>query len=183
GPDMEFVNKLFKQSIFSVKTEKGWFSGLGLHSQWLLLPKHSEPGYEIEMNGVIYKCLDIAYLENGQGSLELVAVKIDRPVNFRDIRKYLPEHFQRESGCFLAVDNPHFERMFAPVGTVSMFGFLNLSYKATFNTCHYHYPTRSGQCGGVICKAGKIIAMHIGGDGQSGYGAILTKRIVAAIEQ
>nr|AEM23658.1 polyprotein [Bat picornavirus 1] len=183
GPDMEFVNKLFKQSIFSVKTEKGWFSGLGLHSQWLLLPKHAEPGEEIEVNNVVYKCLDIAYLENGQGSLELVAVKIDRPVNFRDIRKYLPEHFQRESGCFLAVDNPHFERMFAPVGTVSMFGFLNLSYKATFNTCHYHYPTRSGQCGGVICKAGKIIAMHIGGDGQSGYGAILTKRIVAAIEQ
>nr|UYI58774.1 polyprotein [Scotophilus kuhlii picornavirus] len=183
GPDIEFVNKLFKQSLFDVETDKGHFSGLGLYGKWMLLPKHSMPDDSIKIEGCDFDVLDIVDLENKQGSLELTAVKVDRPVDFRDIRKYLPDHFTREKDCFLAVDNLYYPRMFCPVGTVSVFGFLNLSHKPTYNTCTYPYPTRTGQCGGVICKAGKIIAMHIGGDGSNGYGAILTKRIVGVLEQ
>nr|WPV63301.1 MAG: polyprotein [Jingmen bat picornavirus 1] len=183
GPDVEFVNKLFKQSLFDVETPKGHFSGLGLYGKWILLPKHSCPDDNLIVEGISYNILDIVDLENKQGSLELTAVKVDRPVDFRDVRKYLPEHFTREKDCFLAVDNAYFPRMFCPVGTVSMFGFLNLSHKPTYNTCTYPYPTRTGQCGGVVCKAGKILAMHIGGDGSNGYGAILTKRIVGVLEQ
>lgn len=183
GPDMEFVNKLFNQSLFSVKTDKGVFSGLGLYDNWILLPKHSQPDGELEMEGIVYNIQEVVEIENNQGSLELAAVKIDRPVKFRDIRKYIPDHFNKEKECMLAVNNTMFPRMYCPVGEVTMFGFLNLSYHPTYNTCRYNYPTRSGQCGGVIAKSGKIIAMHIGGDGKNGYGAILTKRILGVLEQ
>ncbi|UEC79187.1 polyprotein [Picornavirus HMU-1] len=176
GPDMEFINKLFSSSLFDVKTEKGHFSGLGIKDQWLLLPKHAQPDDKLIMDGKEYNILEVVMLENNQGSLELALVKIDRPVKFRDIVKYLPDHFQREGDCMLVINNAHYPRMFCPVGTVTMFGFLNLSMNSTYNTCMYRYPTKSGQCGGVVCKAGKIIAMHIGGDGANGYGAILTKK-------
>nr|AWK02675.1 polyprotein [Rhinolophus picornavirus] len=179
GPDIEFVNKLFNQSLFDIETDRGPFTGLGLYGQWMLLPKHSNPGEFIKVNGVDIKVLDVVVLENAQGSLELIAVQLDRPVNFRDIRKYIPDHFTQEKDCMLVMNNKLFPRMYCPVGTVSLFGFLNLSHNATYNTCQYRYPTRSGQCGGVICKSGKIIALHIGGDGTNGYGAVLTKRIVA----
>lgn len=184
GPDMEFASKLMNQSLFNVQTQKGIFTGLGIHGKWLLLPKHAQPDEKITLDGKEFVIEDCVVIENGSGSLELVAVKINRPVDFRDIRKFVPDHFTQEKECMLVVDNELFPRMFCPVGTVSMFGFLNLSNSATYNTCQYRYPTRSGQCGGVICKSGKILAMHIGGDGANGYGAILTKRILAvATEQ
>uniref|UniRef100_A0AAU7E2B7 Genome polyprotein n=1 Tax=Miniopterus bat picornavirus TaxID=3141889 RepID=A0AAU7E2B7_9VIRU len=183
GPDMEFVNKLFKQSLFDVETTHGHFTGLGLYGKWILLPKHAYPDVSIEMDGVGYDIVEVVELECKNGPLELTAVKIDRPVDFRDIRKYIPDHFVKEKDCYLAVNNEYFPRMFCPVGVVSMFGFLNLSHRPTYNTCTYPYPSRTGQCGGVIVKAGKILAMHIGGDGCNGYGAILTKRIIAVLEQ
>nr|AIF74258.1 polyprotein [Bat picornavirus] len=184
GPDMEFANKLMNQSLFNVQTQKGIFTGLGIHGKWLLLPKHAQPDDKITLDGKEFDVEDCVVIENGSGSLELVAVKINRPVDFRDIRKFVPDHFTQERECMLVVDNELFPRMFCPVGTVSMFGFLNLSNSATYNTCQYRYPTRSGQCGGVVCKSGKILAMHIGGDGANGYGAILTKKVLAvATEQ
>nr|WBV74372.1 polyprotein [Bat picornavirus BtSY4] len=182
GPDMEFAQKLMNQSVFDVKTEKGHFSGLGLYDTWVLLPRHSLPGDEVELEGKPHKVLDIVELQSTMGSLEIVCVKLDRPTNFRDIRKYIPEHFSLERDCQLVINNENFRRMFCPVGAVTMFGFLNLSNNATYNTCSYRYPTRSGQCGGVVCKSGKIIAMHIGGDGVSGYGAILTRSMFAALQ-
>nr|WBV74369.1 polyprotein [Bat picornavirus BtSY1] len=175
GPEMEFATKLMNQSLFDVRTSRGHFTGLGIYDKWILLPKHSRPGDSIELEGKEFQCLDIVELENTQGSLELVCVKIDRPTNFRDIRKYIPEAFTTERECHLVINNENYRRMFCPVGAVTCFGFLNLSGNATYQTCTYRYPTKSGQCGGVICKAGKIIAMHIGGDGASGYGAILKR--------
>lgn len=183
SPDMEFINKLFKQSLFEVKTEKGLFTGLGLYDTWILLPKHSRPDGDILLDGNKFEIKEVVEIENKQGSLELVVVNIDRPVKFRDIRKYLPDHFSKEKDCFLVMNTALFPKLWCPVGEVSSFGFLNLSHHATYNTCRYHYPTKSGQCGGVICKSGKIIAMHIGGDGKNGYGAILTKKIIGVLEQ
>lgn len=183
GPDMEFVNKMMNQSLFDVVTEKGSFTGLAIHDTWLLLPKHSNPGDEIKLEGNIHKVLDTVLIENKSGSLELIAIKIERPTKFRDIRKFFPDHFTKEKDCILVMNNQMNRRMWCPIGTTSMFGFLNLSNNATYNTCQYRYPTKSGQCGGVVVKAGKIIAMHIGGDGVNGYGAILTKDIVAVAEE
>uniref|UniRef100_A0AAU7E2L7 Genome polyprotein n=1 Tax=Taphozous bat picornavirus TaxID=3141909 RepID=A0AAU7E2L7_9VIRU len=177
GPDMEFAQKLMKHSIFDVKTQKGHFSGLGIYSKWMILPKHSNPGDTVELEGQEFEVEDIVDLENSQGSLELTGVKLKRPVDFKDIRKYFPDHFTAEKDCQLVINNENFRRLFCPVGTVTSFGFLNLSGKPTYNTCTYRYPTKSGQCGGIVCKAGKIIALHIGGDGLNGYGAILTKKL------
>lgn len=184
GPDMEFVHKMMNQNLFDVVTQRGSFTGLGLYSTWLLLPKHSEPGETVVLEGNDYNVVDCVQIENNHGSLELIAIKLDRPTNFRDVRKFFPEHFTKEKDCLLVMNNKTNRRMWCPVGSVSMFGFLNLSNKPTYNTCQYRYPTKSGQCGGVVVKAGKIIAMHIGGDGANGYGAILTRSIVSlAAEQ
>lgn len=183
GPDLEFAQKLMNSNVIPVETQTGAYSALAMYDTWLLLPKHSQPGETVSVDGQVHDVLDMVELENTQGSLELVAVKIDRPTKYRDIRRYIPDHFSTESDCMLVINNKNFSRMFCPVGRVTAFGFLNLSCKPTYNTCTYRYPTKSGQCGGVVCKSGKIIGLHIGGDGLNGYGAILTKRIVGAIEQ
>nr|WFG77329.1 MAG: polyprotein [Bat picornavirus 7] len=177
GPDLEFAQKLMKHNVFDVKTLKGHFSGLAVFGKWMILPKHSMPGNTIELEGQEVEIEDIVDLENMQGSLELTGIKLKRPVDFKDIRKYFPDHFTAEKDCQLVINNENYRRLFCPVGTVTSFGFLNLSGRPTYNTCTYRYPTRSGQCGGVICKAGKVIALHIGGDGLNGYGAILTKKM------
>lgn len=183
GPDLEFAQKMMNSSVLPVETQNGAYSGLALYDTWLLLPRHSQPGDKITVQDIEYNTLDIVELENMQGSLELTAVKIDRPTKFRDIRKFIPDHFSSETECVLVVNNKNFHRMFCPVGRVTAFGFLNLSCKPTYNTITYRYPTKSGQCGGVVCKSGKIIGLHIGGDGLNGYAAALTKRVVGAIEQ
>nr|WIW43224.1 MAG: polyprotein [Rousettus madagascariensis picornavirus] len=183
GPDVEFASKLLNQSLFDVVTSKGSFTGLGIYDTWVLLPKHSLPGETIMLDGLTHKVLDAVDLESPQGSLELTAIKLERPTKFRDVRKFFPERFTTEPECLLVLNNSSFKRMTIPVGRTTAFGFLNLSCKPTYNTCTYPYPTRSGQCGGVICKSGKIIAMHIGGDGVNGYGAILTNSMFSTLEQ
>uniref|UniRef100_A0AAU7E2I9 Genome polyprotein n=1 Tax=Rousettus bat picornavirus TaxID=3141905 RepID=A0AAU7E2I9_9VIRU len=183
GPDSEFATKLLNQSLFDVTTEKGSFTGLGLYDTWILLPKHSNPQGSVLLDGSKFNILDAADLESAQGSLELTAIKIDRPTKFRDIRKFFPERFVTEPECLLVINSKSFARVTIPVGRCTPFGFLNLSCKPTYNTCTYPYPTRSGQCGGVVCKSGKILAMHIGGDGINGYGAILLKHMFNTLEQ
>nr|UMO75561.1 MAG: polyprotein [Raccoon dog picornavirus] len=183
GPDTEFAIKIMNSSLFDVRTDKGNYSALGLYDQWMVMPLHSDPGDSVVLDGKEYKVLDQVELSNSQGKLELVMVKIDRPVKFRDIRKFIPEHFVAEKECMLVVNNLHFPRMMVPVGTVTMFGFLNLSNNPRYRMCTYRFPTRAGQCGGVIVKSGKIMALHVGGDGLNGYGAILTKSMLGAVEQ
>nr|AWK02682.1 polyprotein [Miniopterus picornavirus 1] len=179
GPDMQFATKLMETSLFDVKTDRGCFTGLGIYDNWMMLPGHAEPGEFLYLEDERFEVLDIVDLNNAQGNLELTLVQIDRPIKFRDIRKFFADHFTAEKDCHLIINNSKFRRMYCPVGKVSMFGFLNLSHQPVFNTCHYRYPTKSGQCGGVVVKAGKIIGMHIGGDGYNGYAAILTKAHVA----
>lgn len=183
GPDVEFASKLLNQSLFDVTTSKGSFTGLGLFDTWMLLPKHARPDKQVMVSGSQIDVIDAVDLESAQGSLELTAIKLDRPTKFRDIRKFMPERFTTEPECLLVLNSRSFQRMTIPIGRTTAFGFLNLSCKPTYNTCTYPYPTRSGQCGGVVCKSGKILAMHIGGDGVNGYGAILTSGMFAALEQ
>ncbi|ACG63545.1 polyprotein [simian sapelovirus 2] len=175
GPDLEFAKSLCKSSLFPVCTSTGSYTALGLYDQWLLLPAHSCPKDNIVMNGDSFKILDSILLESSKGNLELVVIKIDRNEKFRDIRKYLVDNFHTEKDCWLALNSDQFRDVYIPVGSVSLFGFLNLSMTPTYNTLKYNYPTKVGQCGGVIVKAGKILGMHIGGDGVSGYAAMLKK--------
>ncbi|ATY47703.1 polyprotein [parabovirus A3] len=173
GPNMEFEMRLFKSSLFDVETQEGHYSGLGVYDEWLLLPRHARPSESVKVEGVEFSVIDSVELVCGQGDLELVAVKINRPVKFRDIRKYFPDSFVSEKNAVLLVNNENFRNMFCPVGVVTRYGRLNLSGFSVQNTCMYRFPTRNGQCGGIVVAGGKILAMHIGGDGLNGYGAIL----------
>nr|WIW43217.1 MAG: polyprotein [Eidolon dupreanum sapelovirus] len=173
GPDNEFINRLFKSSIVSAVTQRGPFSGLGIFDNWMLLPKHAEPGDTITINKKVVKVLDVVELNSCKGNLELVMVQLDRNEKFRDIRKFMPSSISTNKDCWLVMDSEAFPRTIIPVGTSSPFGFLNLSMRPTYNTLTYPYPTKSGQCGGVLVKAGVILGMHIGGDGSNGYAAAL----------
>lgn len=183
GASMEFGRKLMDSSLFDVRTDEGWFCGLGLFDRWFLLPGHAHPGATVELEGIQFNVVDAVEIQNKSGRLELIAVKIDRPVCFRDIRKYFKDSFSPEHGCTLLVNNKHYPRMFAPVGSVTAYGRILLGFDPVQNTCIYHYPTRSGQCGGVVISPqNKILAMHIGGDGASGYGAILKTSLFKGLD-
>nr|AFV48065.1 polyprotein [WUHARV Sapelovirus 2] len=175
GPDLEFAKSLMKTSLFPVCTSTGSYTALGLFDQWIVLPAHANPKDSILFKGDSVKILDSMLLESSRGNLELVVVKLDRTEKFRDIRKYLVENFHTEKECWLALNSDQFRDVYVPVGSVSLFGFLNLSMTPTYNTLKYNYPTKVGQCGGIVVKAGKILGMHIGGDGVSGYAAMLKK--------
>uniref|UniRef100_A0AAU7E278 Genome polyprotein n=1 Tax=Eidolon bat picornavirus TaxID=3141876 RepID=A0AAU7E278_9VIRU len=182
GPDNEFINRLYKSSIFQVVTTRGPFTGLGLYDNWMVLPRHSEPGEIITISKKVYKVLDVVVLESTKGNLELVMVQIDRTEKFRDIRKFIPSSITMHKDAWLVMDSEQFPRTLIPVGTVTPFGFLNLSMRATYNTLTYAYPTKSGQCGGVVVKAGAIIGMHIGGDGANGYAAAFKSSYFSGIQ-
>nr|YP_010809120.1 3C [Ovine picornavirus] len=178
----EFEASLLKRSLFKTTTERGKFTGLGLYDKFMVLPSHACPTSTVTFEGKTYKVTEMQNLCNDAGQLEITVVKIDRPVNFRDIRNFLPDHFSSVK-CNLLVNSDMFPDTVLDVGRVSMFGYLNLSYRSVYNTCTYMYPTRIGQCGGVLVSdSNKIVAIHIGGDGCNGYGAILTRRMFASVQ-
>nr|AWK02681.1 polyprotein [Niviventer confucianus picornavirus] len=177
GPQQDFGTKLFTTSLVNVKTGEGSFSGLGLYGKWILVPKHSEPGDKVIVENQEFKVLDQVEFARKSNSLELVAIKIDRPVSFRDVRKYFVDSHHSEKGCVLLVNTDTYPRYMVPVNEVSPNGILKLEGEMVDNTCRYPYPTRMGQCGGIIITPqNKIIAMHIGGDGWNGYGALIYRK-------
>ncbi|ATY47700.1 polyprotein [parabovirus A4] len=173
GPGMEFESRLLRSSLFDVETAEGHFTGLGVYDEWMLLPRHAKPGECVKVEETEFQVVDCLELVQTAGDLELVAIKLNRPVKFRDIRKYFPQTFTSEKDAKLLINNTNFRNMFCPVGVVTRYGSLNLSGMHVVNTCMYRYPTKSGQCGGVVVANNRIVAMHIGGDGLNGYGAIL----------
>lgn len=185
GPQQDFGTRLFNTSLFNVHTSKGSFSGLGLYGKWLLLPKHSQPEDEIQIEDQKFQILDqVEFTKKNGYSLELVAVKIDRPVCFRDIRRYLKTSHHTEKGCWLLVNTDNFPRTFCPVNQVTPNGLMRLEDEMVDNTCRYPYPTKSGQCGGVVIDGdNKIIAMHVGGDGWNGYGSLLYQKYFERLDE
>lgn len=175
GPDVEFINKLFKSNLLSVVTSKGPYTALAIRDNIIVLPVHSGVGSTIMVNNVNYNVLDSYEMMTKHGSTELCVVELDRQEKYRDITKYLVECSTQEKGCWLAMDSELYPRLLFPVGTASPYGNINLSGKSVVSVLTYQYPTKTGQCGGVVCKAGKIIGMHIGGDGLNGYCALLKR--------
>lgn len=182
GPDTEFINKLMASNLLSVTTTKGPYTGLAIKDNMLVLPVHSGVADSILIRGEKYNVVDSYELCTQTGSTELLVVKVDRTEKWRDITKFMPDCVTTERGCWLAMDSDLYPRMIFPVGTVSPYGNISLSGRGVANVMCYAYPTRTGQCGGVICKAGKVIGMHVGGDGFNGFCAAFKKSFFAEFQ-
>uniref|UniRef100_A0AAU7PJ66 Genome polyprotein n=1 Tax=Duck sapelovirus TaxID=3163392 RepID=A0AAU7PJ66_9PICO len=180
-PDLQYIQALLNNNIFPIETGSGPYTALGIYERWFVLPKHAvvEP---MMVAGKQIECDDIVDLRSNGKELELVALHCPTLNEFRDIRKHLPESIHGEDGCYLVMNSSVYPRMNIAVGRVSVFGLLNLDMQMTYNTLTYAYPTKTGQCGGVVCKAGQILGIHIGGDGSNGYAASLKRSYFTALQ-
>nr|AGJ03164.2 polyprotein [Pigeon picornavirus B] len=171
-PDTQYALSLMKHNLFPISTATGEFTALGIQGKNFIIPKHAavEPylvaGKEITVDSEVE-------LVNKGGCLELVMVSSSDLQDFRDLRPHMLDSFQPMSDCLLAVNSPKFPRTIVPVGKVHVYGSINLKLDTVKRVIYYHSPTKQGFCGGVILKAGKIIGMHIAGDGANGYASLL----------
>ncbi|AIF74249.1 polyprotein [Bat picornavirus] len=172
GPN-EFNNKMLKDSLYDLGTENGNYSALGLFDNYYVIPTHAKPGQIVKLRGADVKVLRAIDLHVHNGPTELTLLQLDTKERTRDIRKFIPKTIQTHKQSWLLVDNLNYPRMMFPTGTITPYGMINLSGNFRHNIMQYPYPTRSGQCGGVVVSDNKIIAMHVGGDGLNGYGAAL----------
>nr|AWU78854.1 polyprotein [Coxsackievirus A8] len=183
GPSLDFALSLLRRNIRQVQTDQGHFTMLGIRDRLAVLPRHSQPGKSIWVEHKLVSILDAVELVDEQGvNLELTLITLDTNEKFRDITKFIPESISAASDATLVINTEHMPSMFVPVGDVVQYGFLNLSGKPTHRTMMYNFPTKAGQCGGVVTSVGKIIGIHIGGNGRQGFCAGL-KRSYFASEQ
>nr|AUN27640.1 polyprotein [Coxsackievirus A16] len=183
GPSLDFALSLLRRNIRQVQTDQGHFTMLGVRDRLAILPRHSQPGKTIWVEHKLINVLDAVELVDEQGvNLELTLVTLDTNEKFRDVTKFIPETITGASDATLVINTEHMPSMFVPVGDVVQYGFPNLSGKPTHRTMMYNFPTKAGQCGGVVTSVGKIIGIHIGGNGRQGFCAGL-KRGYFASEQ
>nr|3SJO_A Chain A, 3C protease [Enterovirus A71]3SJO_B Chain B, 3C protease [Enterovirus A71]3SJO_C Chain C, 3C protease [Enterovirus A71]3SJO_D Chain D, 3C protease [Enterovirus A71]3SJO_E Chain E, 3C protease [Enterovirus A71]3SJO_F Chain F, 3C protease [Enterovirus A71]3SJO_G Chain G, 3C protease [Enterovirus A71]3SJO_H Chain H, 3C protease [Enterovirus A71] len=183
GPSLDFALSLLRRNIRQVQTDQGHFTMLGVRDRLAVLPRHSQPGKTIWIEHKLVNVLDAVELVDEQGvNLELTLITLDTNEKFRDITKFIPENISTASDATLVINTEHMPSMFVPVGDVVQYGFLNLSGKPTHRTMMYNFPTKAGQCGGVVTSVGKVIGIHIGGNGRQGFCAGL-KRSYFASEQ
>nr|AXU25490.1 polyprotein [Enterovirus E] len=181
GPLFDFGVSLLKKNIRTVKTSTGEFTALGVYDTVIVLPRHAMPGKTIEMGGKDIEVLD-AYDLNDQTdtSLELTVVKLKMNEKFRDIRAMIPDQITDYSEAVVVVNTSHYPQLFMPVGRVKDYGFLNLAGRPTHRVLMYDFPTKAGQCGGVVISMGKIVGVHVGGNGAQGFAASLLRRYFTA---
>nr|WIW82705.1 polyprotein [Enterovirus A71] len=183
GPSLDFALSLLRRNIRQVQTDQGHFTMLGVRDRLAVLPRHSQPGKTIWIEHKLVNVLDAVELVDEQGvNLELTLITLDTNEKFRDITKFIPENISTASDATLVINTEHMPSMFVPVGDVVQYGFLNLSGKPTHRTMMYNFPTKAGQCGGVVTSVGKVVGIHIGGNGRQGFCAGL-KRSYFASEQ
>nr|AUN27639.1 polyprotein [Coxsackievirus A16] len=183
GPSLDFALSLLRRNIRQVQTDQGHFTMLGVRDRLAFLPRHSQPGKTIWVEHKLINVLDAVELVDEQGvNLELTLITLDTNEKFRDVTKFIPETITGASDATLVINTEHMPSMFVPVGDVVQYGFLNLSGKPTHRTMMYNFPTKAGQCGGLVTSVGKIIGIHIGGNGRQGFCAGL-KRGYFASEQ
>ncbi|AAX47038.1 polyprotein [Enterovirus B77] len=176
GPAFEFAVAMMKRNSSTVKTEYGEFTMLGIYDKWAVLPRHAKPGPTILMNDQEVGVLDAKELVDKDGTnLELTLLKLNRNEKFRDIRGFLAKEEVEVNEAVLAINTSKFPNMYIPVGQVIDYGFLNLGGTPTKRMLMYNFPTRAGQCGGVLMSTGKVLGIHVGGNGHQGFSAALLK--------
>ncbi|AVX29479.1 polyprotein [rabovirus C1] len=183
GPSCDYAQSILRKSLFETNLKNGPFTAVGLFNNWLCLPRHAEVGDEIQLDGTPFKVIDQVFLETAEGELELQCLKINRPINFPDLRPKLLTKMEDVNDCWLSVNAGHFKGMVCPVGKLKRWGRLVLSGRNTTRTAMYSYPTKSGQCGGLVTSCGKVIAMHVGGDGTRGYGTYLLRHYFDGLDK
>nr|AFR77804.1 polyprotein [Enterovirus A90] len=183
GPGLDFALSLLKKNIRKCQTNQGHFTLLGIRDRLAVLPRHASPGDSIWIEHKQVKVLDaVELVDEQQVNLELTLITLDTNEKFRDITKFIPEQIEGTVDATLVINTEAMPSMFVPVGDVQQYGFLNLSGKPTHRTMMYNFPTKAGQCGGVVTSVGKIVGIHIGGNGRQGFCAAL-KRSYFASEQ
>nr|WPW59844.1 polyprotein [Coxsackievirus B1] len=176
GPAFEFAVAMMKRNASTVKTEYGEFTMLGIYDRWAVLPRHAKPGPTILMNDQEVGVLDAKELVDRDGTnLELTLLRLNRNEKFRDIRGFLAREEVEVNEAVLAINTSKFPNMYIPVGQVTDYGFLNLGGTPTKRMLMYNFPTRAGQCGGVLMSTGKVLGIHVGGNGHQGFSAALLK--------
>lgn len=176
GPLMDFGVGMMRKNIVTVRTGAGEFTGLGVYDTVLVLPKHSRPAEFVIVDGVETPIVDAYNLADEHGvSLELTLVTLKRNEKFRDIRAMIPENPSGTNEAVVCVNTSNFPNAFLPVGKVEYYGYLNLAGSPTHRTMMYNFPTRAGQCGGVVLSVGKVLGIHIGGNGAQGFCAALKR--------
>lgn len=177
GPLLDFAMSLLKKNIRTVVTKTGEFTGLGVYDTFMVLPRHAMANGTVQIDGKEV-ALEDAYDLNDttQTSLELTVVKLKQNEKFRDIRSLIPDQISETTEALTIVNTSAYPNLFMPVGAVKDYGYLNLAGRPTHRTLMYNFPTRAGQCGGVVVSMGKIIGIHIGGNGAQGFAAALLRR-------
>nr|AGA12459.2 polyprotein [Poliovirus 2] len=176
GPGFDYAVAMAKRNILTATTCKGEFTMLGVHDNVAILPTHASPGETIVVDGKEVEVLDAKALEDQAGTnLEITIVTLKRNEKFRDIRPHIPTQITETNDGVLIVNTSKYPNMYVPVGAVTEQGYLNLGGRQTARTLMYNFPTRAGQCGGVITCTGKVIGMHVGGNGSHGFAAALKR--------
>nr|AGC54436.1 polyprotein [Coxsackievirus B1] len=176
GPAFEFAVAMMKRNASTVKTEYGEFTMLGIYDRWAVLPRHAKPGPTILMNDQEVGVVDAKELVDRDGTnLELTLLKLNRNEKFRDIRGFLTREEAEVNEAVLAINTSKFPNMYIPVGQVTDYGFLNLGGTPTKRMLMYNFPTRAGQCGGDQMSTGKVLGIHVGGNGHQGFSAALLR--------
>nr|ANV28236.1 polyprotein [Poliovirus 1] len=176
GPGFDYAVAMAKRNILTATTSKGEFTMLGVHDNVAILPTHAAPGETIVIDGKEVEVLDAKALEDQAGTnLEITIVTLKRNEKFRDIRPHIPTQITETNDGVLIVNTSKYPNMYVPVGAVTEQGYLNLGGRQTARTLMYNFPTRAGQCGGVITCTGKVIGMHVGGNGSHGFAAALKR--------
>nr|QEO75964.1 polyprotein [Rhinovirus C] len=180
GPEHEFVRALIKRNCHVITTSKGEFNMLGIHDNCAVVPTHAECGDFVTIDGREVRVLKQCILtDTNDTDTEITLLWLDQNEKFRDIRRFIPEHQREWSGMHLATNVTKFPMLDVEVGTVIPYGEVNLSGNPTCRLLKYNYPTKPGQCGGVIANTGNIVAIHVGGNGRVGYGAALLRKYFA----
>nr|AAS88861.1 polyprotein [Poliovirus 1] len=176
GPGFDYAVAMAKRNIVTATTQKGEFTMLGVHDNVAVLPTHASPGDTIVIDGKEVEVIDAKALEDQAGTnLEITIVTLKRNEKFRDIRPHIPTQITETNDGVLIVNTSKYPNMYVPVGAVTEQGYLNLGGRQTARTLMYNFPTRAGQCGGIITCTGKVIGMHVGGNGSHGFAAALKR--------
>nr|BDP39236.1 polyprotein [rhinovirus C55] len=180
GPEHEFIQALVRRNCHVLTTRKGEFNLLGIHDNCAVVPTHAECGDEVNIDGRVVKVLKQQILtDTNDVDTEVTLLWLDQNEKFRDIRRFIPEYIQEWSHMKIATNVTKFPMFCADVGTAIPYGEVNLSGNPTCRLLKYDYPTKPGQCGGVVANTGNIIGIHVGGNGRVGYCAALLRRYFA----